>query len=182
MTAIIEPLAAIFDPKLAARHYASLGWRVFPIYEPSDTETGCSCDRLKCKHPGKHPRTSHGVSDASTRLDRVDRWWDQWPKANVGIATGSGSGIVVLDVDPRHGGDVSLAETVERYASLPSTPTVRTGGGLHLYFRHLGAVACTRGLGGYPGLDLRGDGGYVVAPPSIHKSGNVYVWDTFDAR
>lgn len=105
----------------------------------------------------------------------VARWWARWPEANLGIVTGSVSGLIVLDVDPEKGGRASLAALEAEHGRLPATVEVATGGGgRHCYFRHPGGrVACAVGL--RPGLDLRGDGGYVVAPPSIHPSGRPYV-------
>jgi hypothetical protein len=101
-------------------------------------------------------------------------WRARWPAANVGIVTGAVSGLVVLDVDPDKGGETSLAALEATFGRLPATLVVRTGGGgRHLYFAHPGRpVACAVGL--RPGLDLRGDGGYVVAPPSIHPTGRLY--------
>ena len=106
----------------------------------------------------------------------VDGWFGQWPDANVGIVTGNISNLIVLDVDPGHGGEESLAEIQHRHGALPVTPEVTTGGGgHHLYFRHPGGMVRNR-AGLEPGLDLRADGGYVVAPPSLHPSGGRYLW------
>jgi hypothetical protein len=118
----------------------------------------------------------HGVKDATSDEETVPTWWERWPDANVGIATGLVSGLIALDVDPRHGGDNSLADLERRHGPLPDTPRVITGGnGLHLYFR------IDRPLGNRvafaPGLDFRGDGGFVVAPPSLHVSGQRYIWE-----
>src|SRR6185312_2532469 len=107
-------------------------------------------------------------------------WWRQWRHANVGIVTGARSGLVVLDVDAQHGGADSLVELQRRYGRLPETLRVATGGGgEHWYYRHPGADILLRnaaGLDKQPGLDIRGDGGYVVAPPSWHASGARYEW------
>lgn len=109
-----------------------------------------------------------------TRADEtlIRSWWQRWPEANLGIVTGAVSGIVVLDVDSPDG-----MESLKKYnLHLPPTPTVQTGGGgLHYYFRHPG-YHCKNFTKKYPGIDFRGDGGYVVAPPSLHKSGNYYTW------
>ena len=106
----------------------------------------------------------------------INQWYQRWPEANIGIVTGSISCIVVLDIDPAHGGDKSLASWEKQYGSLPETVEVTTGGGgRHLYFQHPGGVVRNR-AGVAPGIDLRGDGGCVVAPPSIHTSGKHYVW------
>jgi hypothetical protein len=104
-------------------------------------------------------------------------WWRRWPGANVGIATGARSGIVALDVDPRAGGDDSLAELVNRYGPLPETIEALTGGGgQHFLFRHPGGlVKCRTGF--MPGLDVKADGGYIVGEPSMHASGRRYAWE-----
>ncbi|MBI4185379.1 MAG: bifunctional DNA primase/polymerase [Proteobacteria bacterium] len=106
----------------------------------------------------------------------VAAWFSRWPGANVGLVTGAVSGLVVLDVDPRHGGAESLAEWERRHGPLPDTVAATSGGGgRHHYFAapHLG-VRSHVGLA--PGIDLRGEGGLVVAPPSIHPSGRHYAW------
>jgi hypothetical protein len=106
----------------------------------------------------------------------MERWFERWPSANLGVVTGAVSGLVVIDIDPAHGGMDSLAEIERRHGKLPPTPEARTGGGgRHLYLRHPGGEVHNR-VGLLPGIDLRGDGGYVVAPPSIHPSGRPYVW------
>jgi hypothetical protein len=100
-----------------------------------------------------------------------------WPDANVAIATGMESGIFVLDIDPRHGGDKSLEMLENQYGSLPATLKSKTGnGGWHLFFRHPGTPIPNLISKIGSGLDIRGDGGYVVAPPSLHQSGAYYQW------
>jgi hypothetical protein len=106
----------------------------------------------------------------------VRSWYRRQPDAGVGIVTGLASGLVVLDVDAGHGGEASLQRLVQAHGPVPWTVECHTGGGgRHLYFAHPGGVVHNR-AGFRPGLDLRGDGGYVVAPPSIHPSGRVYTW------
>ena len=92
----------------AALDYASRGWAVIPLHHPT-TARPCSCGRADCDSPGKHPRTDHGVKDATTDETAIRRWWGQDPAANVGIATGAVSGIAVVDIDPRNGGRQSVA-------------------------------------------------------------------------
>lgn len=103
----------------------------------------------------------------------VHEWWQRWPDANVGVRTGGG--LAVLDVDPRDGGHETLAALEARHGPLPASPEVVTGGdGRHCYFRGPTRMASAR-IG--PGLELKGDGAQVVAPPSIHPaSGRLYVW------
>ena len=137
----------------AALDLARRGARVFP-----------------CLPRGKTPLTPHGCLDATADAATIRRWWTRWPGANVGLATGSG--LLALDVDPRHSGDASLAAL----QALPATREALTGGGgRHLFFRAAGAVRCSAGRLG-PGLDVRCEGGYIVAPPSVHPSGAFYRW------
>lgn len=106
----------------------------------------------------------------------VRGWYAAWPGAGVAIVTGAASGLVVLDVDPAHGGDESLAALEQVHGTLPPTvEAVTGGGGRHLYFTHPGGDIRNR-TGLAPGLDLRADGGIVIAPPSMHPSGRPYRW------
>lgn len=160
----------------AALTLAGFGWCVFPVHS---IEGGrCSCGQ-ECTKPAKHPRTRNGFKDATTDERRIRRWWTRLPSANLGVATGAVSGLAVLDVDPDHGGDASLEALIARHGDLPQTLIAHTGGGgRHLYFRHPGEgrkVKCSTGELA-PGLDVRGDGGYVVAPPSVHETGRQYGW------
>ncbi len=131
-----------------------------------------------CKPRNKAPLATHGCKSATRESKQIRAWWKRHPEANVAIATGAPSGIVVLDVDPRHGGDKSLTELQRKYGPLPVAPRVLTGGGgSHIYFAHPGCVVQNSAGRIARGLDVRGDGGYVVAPPSIHLSGQSYCWD-----
>lgn len=110
------------------------------------------------------------------RPDEVRAWFQRWPQANLALVTGARSGLVVIDVDPRHGGTASLAAQQAAAGPLPATLSAASGGGgRHLYFAHPGGRIGNR-TGLRPGLDLRGDGGYIVAPPSRHASGEPYRW------
>jgi Bifunctional DNA primase/polymerase, N-terminal/Primase C terminal 1 (PriCT-1) len=162
------------SPCDAALSYAQQGWPVFPVH--SARAGRCSCGDSHCRNVAKHPRTRHGLKAATIEIDAIRAWWADWPDANVAIRTGTESGLIVLDVDPRHGGDDSLLALFKEYGHPPITIEVVTGGGgRHLYFAHPGGVIPNR-AGLRPGLDLRGDGGYVVAPPSSHASGTNYHW------
>lgn len=163
-------------PLDAALAYAALGWPVFPVHAWVDGK--CTCGK-ECEKPAKHPQTRNGFKDATTDERRIRAWWSRRPSANVGVSTGAASGLAVLDIDPDHGGDESLAALLAEHGDLPETLVARTGGGgRHLYFRHPGEGKRVRNSTGdlAPGLDVRGDGGYVVAPPSIHASGGSYEW------
>ncbi len=140
----------------AALAYAACGWRVIPI------------------RPGSRvPALSAWQREGSTDEQRIRHWWGSAPDHGVGIVTGPESGIWVLDVDVKDGkrGDESLAELVDGYGPLPDTYEVITGtGGRHLYFRWPASAEIRNEQSGRfgDGLDVRGRGGYVVAPPSIH--------------
>ena len=151
---------------------------MLPCHSPTTGPGGgCSCRRPDCASPGKHPRTRRGLRDASTDPDVVWQWWRRWPAANIGVRTGAVSELVVIDIDPGHGGLDSI-RALHREHQLPEGLRVRTGsGGWHLYFAHPGGVvrnSASTTLG--PGVDVRGDGGYVIAPPSRHPSGGLYWW------
>ncbi len=146
----------------AALEYLKRGWSVLPLFEAIDGR--CACGNPSCQSVGKHPRCQHGVRDATCDPQIIQAWWKQWPSANIGIATGSRSGIVVLDID-----DTSVLDT-HQFETLRS----RTGRGLHLYFQLEGANMCSKRL--RPGLEVKADGAYVLAPPSVHPNGAHYEW------
>ena len=164
-----------------ARSYAKENrWAVFPVYNPVQGRVEgrqCSCSQGgKCPNPGKHPRTPKGHKDATTDERLIHEWWEKWPDAHVGVRTGIGSGIIVLDVDSPKGGDDSLAALEKEFGSLPATLEAATGGGgRHFVFKHPGGIIKNK-TGFLRGLDVRGDGGYIVAPPSNHVSGGAYEW------
>jgi hypothetical protein len=164
----------------AALAYARRGWPVAPAHSVRPNGQ-CSCNTRDCepKNAGKHPRTAHGLTDATTDEKTIREWWTKWPDANVFIRTGKvGSRhLVVLDVDPRHNGDDALAFLLLEHGDLPPTPVVKTGGGgTHLFFWSREPIKNSAGVVG-PGLDVRGEGGYVIAAPSNHVSGGLYEWD-----
>jgi hypothetical protein len=143
----------------AALSYARRGIPVFP-----------------CEPRGKRPLTYSGFWDASTDARRIRSWWSRWPSANIGVPTGERSGLLVLDIDPRGGGPESLAALERQSGALPATARARTGsGGVHLFFKYplREEVRNSAGLLG-PGLDVRGEGGYVVVPPS--RTEDSYKW------
>lgn len=138
----------------AALQYAvELGWAVHPL-----------------ERAGKHPITPNGLKDASSHPEVVGDWCDAHPHANIGVATGEVSGVVVLDVDGPEG-FAALA-----HLRVPPTVCAETGRGKHLYFQHPRTrIPNSAGRLG-PQLDVRGDGGYIIAPPSVHPSGREYRW------
>lgn len=164
----------------AAQNYTERGWYVFPLHALR-RGGGCTCGKEDCNSPAKHPRTSAGLKDASRNSHVLVEWWRQWPTANVAILTGNRSDLIVVDVDPHHGGENALATLQERYGALPETLRALTGGGgVHHLFRYPAKDLLLRNatkLDGLRGLDVRADGGYIVAAPSLHVSGAYYAWD-----
>ena len=108
--------------------------------------------------------------------EHLKRWFRRWPFANLAVITGEISGIVVIDIDPKHGGEASLKDLEARHGKLPGTVEAATGGGgRHLYFAYPGHEVRNR-AGLAPGIDMRGDGGCIIVPPSVHPSGEAYRW------
>lgn len=156
----------------AIKYVTDWDFAVFPVHYILVDK--CNCGR-NCASPGKHPIPHIGFKAATKDLTMVEHFWQTNPSANIGIATGKISNIAVLDVDPKHEGDLSLKTLCDEIGEF-STYTVRTGsGGLHFYFRYPTdcEIKNSSGLLG-KGLDIRGEGGYVVAPPSNHISGKNY--------
>jgi putative DNA primase/helicase len=165
--------------KSRALRYAARGLHVVPLYT---IEAGrCSCnDGSDCSRPGKHPITRHGVKDATTKRSQIRDWWKANPDANIGIAAGGGSGIIVLDIDPRNGGDRNLKRLKKRLGPLPDTVTALTGGGgQHLLFRYpsFAVRKDTSGKKFGKGVDVLSDSCIMVAPPSRHATGKRYRWE-----
>lgn len=154
------------NPRLAAAlSYARHGWPVFP-----------------CRPYGKKPYTAHGVKDATIDEALICEWWTLWLDANVAIATGAGSGVVVIDTDkkPDHGidGEETLRALELTHGPLPKTVMQITAGGGSQRFFHSPGVPIPNSAGKVgPGLDVRGDGGYVIVPPSIHPNRRIYEWE-----
>ena len=177
-----RPLAGVDEPGcknlLAAMTYCKYrGYRLVPVHY-IDGDRICSCGGNEGCRPGKHPMLSDWTARATQDATLVSEFWTATPDAGIGVVCGRGSGIVVLDIDPRNGGDETLAAFIREFGDLPETPEVFTGGGgRHFYFRYPeGTGSCrTRVLG--PGLELRGDDALVVAPPTVHMSGKRYLWN-----
>lgn len=152
--------------------YGRRGILVFPVFGIANKL--CACGDAECKQPGKHPRTRHGFKDATTDVQQIRDWWRQWPDSNIGVPTGKASGRLVLDIDPRNGGNTSWQRIAQRYGSFPATAEQITGGGgRHFFFRDPG-VPVPKDLA--PGIDVKSDGGYVILAPSNHLSGREYRW------
>jgi hypothetical protein len=144
----------------SALAYRARGWSVIPV-------------QARAKRPLVAWRVyQHRIASE----DEIQGWFRRWPDANVAVVTGQVSGIVVVDVDPRHGGTDSVAAAEAESGLLQATVEATTGGGgRHLYYAHPGP-AMTNRVGMLPGVDLRGDGGCAVAPPSVHPNGRRYTW------
>jgi hypothetical protein len=161
----------------AALGYAARGIPVYPVHWPHPTPGGaalaCSCPRgPSCDRPAKHPLVRHGIHDATTSPAQLERWWQRWPAANLGLATG----IVfdALDLDGPAG--LAALRQLARTASLrlPGPLVATGGGGWHYWFRPTGLG--NRPPHGLEHVDWRGRGGAVLAPPSRHISGSTYRW------
>ncbi len=165
-----------------ALKYAQLGWHVFPCHTPIlKAGWSCSCEAwrrkkypdFECNSPGKHPRTPHGLDDATTDEAQIREWWRRWDFANIGISCGP-SGLLVVDLDQYkdvyQGHDLELDEE--------TVTAITGGGGTHLFYRLEPGDKFGNANKGLPaGIDIRGHGGFVVVAPSLHKSGNVYQWE-----
>jgi len=153
------------DVAAVALVYCRRGWPVFP-----------------CRRDNKRPLVRSGFHAATTNEVLVTPWWQRWPKALIGVPTGrDGAGFVVLDIDVKRRGENGFDTLADlEHAILPETPIAHTAsGGLHVYFdpseRAIRNTADKRGRGIGPGLDVRGDGGYVIVP----APGSGYEWDPF---
>jgi hypothetical protein len=160
-------------------------WKLFPCHY---VENGvCNCGDPRCPSPGKHPRTRNGVKDATNDRRQLDAWWAANPMVNWALATGAASGVFVIDLDvkPEQDGMASFDAFVETNSNgepVPTTVVADTGsGGRHIYLEHPGGVVGNQ-VNWLPGVDIRGDGGYVIIPPSSHLSGTPYSWRSWTTR
>src|SRR5699024_193943 len=145
----------------AAMAYSQmLDWHIFPIYFKS-----------------KVPITEHGFKDATNNEEQIQRWWKEHPYAGIGLPTGRVNNIVVLDIDPRNGGDVSFDSLIDEYGILSDTVHCLTGGGGHHYYFKYDSRINKSSIEGYPGIDIQSNGKYVVLPPSTHPNGKGYEWE-----
>lgn len=150
----------------AALAYAARGWAVFPLVERD-----------------KVPKVAGGFKVATTDEEQIRAMWERFPDCNIGIATGSMSGglvVVDLDIDDERGkdGNAVLRAWEREHGELPETVCAVTGGGgEHIVFKASEPVRCAVGEGEFEGVDVRADGGYIVAPPSVHPNGRRYEWE-----
>lgn len=166
----------------AAIAYAQRGFAVIPV-RWVNADGLCSCERgAECASRGKHPVHIDWPNVATADPLEAGYWWrpspegiarDWWPEANIGIVTGRKSGIFVLDVDTYAGGDNRLAGYVNRHGDLPETRVHQTGSdGVHYFWQHPGFDVRNSAKTVFgKGLDIRGEHGFVVAPPSVSSKG-----------
>lgn len=171
---IVAEKTAISNPVLeAALAYARLGWCVLPLHSMKDGR--CTCGKDDCTSQGKHPITQNGTKDASSEESQIEQWWYTYPYANVGVATGPESGIFMLGPDGDEGIQ-DLQKLQQQHGQLPETThELSGGGGEHYIFQcPSGRKVKNRANAGGLKIDVRGEGGYFVAAPSLHKSGKLY--------
>ena len=164
---------------------AARGWRVVPLHNLLPDGKTCSCQEWRdskkrgpCPSEGKHPRFLDFAKLATADAKKLHAWWRTYPDANIGLILGVESGIWALDTDPRNNGDWARGALLAKHGQFPDGAKVRTGGGgSHEYFRWPSDFAIPSMLELEPGLEVVGQGHVLVAPPSLHKSGQQYEWD-----
>ena len=176
------PLPAVKSletPKQAAQFYADeLGFAILPIHGVVDGK--CSCGNADCPSPAKHPIQNlapHGVQNATTDPYVIGQWFDKYPDANIGVATGESSGFFVVDVDAKSGGLETWADWQDIHGPVNTLSSLTGGGGNHYLFKTDGQKFKNSVSKVGPGIDIRADGGYIVLPPSMHISGDAYEFE-----
>lgn len=154
----------------AALAYGRMKWRIFPCH--SIVNGACSCGKPACGSPGKHPRTKQGFKEATDDPAQIKRWWSKWPTANIALATGGG--IAVFDIDGAEG-FAEFQAFVAQHGRVPETLTSQTGRGVHLVFATRDGAPSVRSAARGK-VHVRGEGGYIILPPSNHISGRKYQW------
>jgi hypothetical protein len=167
--------------RVAALAYAAAGYEVFPLRGKLPHANCAACEprssryqphrAVECVH-----ELCHGLYAATSDPERIGRWWARWPTANIGARVPRV--LMVLDVDPRHGGHQRLAALEAQHGLLPPTRVSLSGrgdGGQHRWFLHPGGEVSAARLGA--GLDVKTHSGYVLLPPSRHPAaGQPYRW------
>ncbi len=166
----------------SALNYAKNGIPVFPVHGINDKGT-CTCKNPNCAHPGKHPILTGGFKTATFDQQQITTWWHQHPQANIGVPTGEASGWYVVDVDQKNQGIENYRRFVEQHKSEVPEATLKAhtgGGGFHLIYAQPAngqVVGSGTNIGRLEGVDFRGDGGYIVVPPSLHFNQRYYEWN-----
>lgn len=162
----------------AALDYAAKGFLVFPLHTIKNNL--CTCPHQgDCRSPGKHPRLGRGLNAGTTNAESLKKWWSIWPDANIGIVTGRESGILILDIDTGDG--FNTPQEVIDYHNLETPDTLINqtgGGGLHYIYKYPEAGEFRSRIEVFKNVDSRANGAYFVAPPSLHKSGERYYFDS----
>lgn len=167
-----------------ALDYAERGWAVLPIFWIDPATGVCGCNNPFCKAVGKHPTISGGVKSASKDPEVVRGWWTTWPQANIAIACGEASGVLVIDLDVdddgKDGNEELTVYLASRQVSLERETLIAQsgGGGRHLFYQYPEGVVIKNLVGWMPGVDVRSNNGYVLVAPSKHESGQRYTWLT----
>lgn len=157
---VSTPLSKNVTLNFAIAYVEYLKLKVFPIY-----------------HKTKRPITQNGFHGASNDIEQIKSWWTEHPNAGIGLPTGKINNVIVIDVDIRNQGHISLDRLLDEHEPFPHTVECLTGGGgNHYYFKYDERINKSR-LKGYEGIDVQGDGKYVVLPPSIHPNGKQYHWE-----
>ena len=153
----------------------SADWELYPVW-PADAYGVCTCwEREKCQDAGKHPIPRHGFNDATADPVEIAAMFSNWPQANLGLKTGRGSGVVVIDVDSYKGGGQSVARLQKRHGKLPGTRLHQTGSSdLHYLYAYPEGLGWLPSSTIAPGVEVKADGACVVLPPSEHASGRRY--------
>lgn len=164
--------------KEAAFKYAEYGFHIFPVWGIDPCSNMCMCGDPNCRNKGKHPCVGSGFKEATTDLNKINQWWNQYPNANIGISA-IASGLIIVDIDPRNGGYETLKQLEKEHSDLPETLSASTSmqsgtRGNHYYFNAPDGEHTLKSTIG-PGIDIKYNG-YVVAPPSLHQSGIRYEW------
>lgn len=164
----------LVDMRQAALDYGERALRVFPLFEVDDGVCVCR-EGAACTAPGKHPRIKEWQALATDHAPTIAKWWGRWPNAGIGLVTGAANRFVVADFDGEQGVE-SLAQLEVEHGPTPVTPIAITGRGLHVLFRVDEDSTLRNAIGLLPGVDRRANGGYIVAPPTLHVSGRRYAW------
>ena len=156
------------------KFYRSIGWVPIPIHDVSNGYCSCKLNQ-GCTSLGKHPRVTREAANQANE-ETWRRWLADWPNMNIGILTGTESGIFVIDIDPRHGGDDSIQELVKKFGKLPRTLTASTGGGGRHFVYQIPSTETVKSSANViaNGVDVRGEGGIIVVEPS--KTSGDYKW------
>lgn len=161
------------DIKEQLHQYLDWNWNIIPIHSIKNGK--CSCGKIDCSSPGKHPLLSDwkAFQEEKVTHEQLNCWLDEFPGSNYAVITGKISDLVVIDID----GETGAKSFKEHISEFPTTRISKTGKGYHLYYKYpIREKRVKNAVGIYDGIDVRADGGYVLIPPSSHISGRNYEW------